>query len=281
MLIQLFFLKTLTTLLSTLIIYLLSISSCYAQQPCDSLRFTPKKKRDLRLCPQRQNQFQGNLKSVHAAQYGEFLVMLRLLKLVVDGVGIVQEWVLRSEAKHQELSSIELFGLGSYNITHPTRFLSPIIRANWGILGAEYRNTSFVSRESKLSTHDFQILKLNIPIPHVRLSAGWGIVTSSSRSTVIFESAYDGQVLLFKDKLAIKVEYRFTPKGYYVRNQVFNITSDDREFRFRTEFNTQIDYQIKKLNRIFISPGIGIRKQKYFAIFDDTFAYFMLSTRWK
>lgn len=173
------------------------------------------------------------------------------------GVGQLQKTTLEKKSTFPELISLETsLYIGLYPDQNGNLYC-PRIQGNWGIFSSEFRYTYISDLSGKLSTLEWQILKINIPINPVRISLGMGFVNIPEFKSSYLESSARVDVWVWKRKINTFAEFRST--------------GDIAYRKFRQELNFQVDYKIKSFGKFHISPMIGVRQQSYLEKFDQTY----------
>ncbi|MFN3403479.1 MAG: hypothetical protein ACK40G_05235 [Cytophagaceae bacterium] len=186
-------------------------------------------------------------------------LIFRLFYIAGEGIYYLQEGALESYQDHPSMISLEGNIHGGYFHQYEGTMFTPMIRGNLGIFSTEFRYQNIRDITGPISTYDWQILKVNVPIYPVIFSMGTG-----------YSKIVEADLSLF--------EYSFSAKGRFYRNKMVG-ESTYRVSRFlgsafRKEFKATLDYEIKaypvKGSVAFrVCPTIGFVYQNYLSRFEQ------------
>lgn len=189
-----------------------------------------------------------------------FLVdMFRILTVgIAEEVKKGQDTVLSVIDKYPERKSIELSGTYGSG-AHPfSNLFTGAFRGNYGIFATDFRHARLYDFRGNLSTIDWQILMLRIPIESVKLEFGIGFTSLYEPSNMWGENSLGIEAGLLKNRLVIKSQYRKT----FVKSQ---------NYPFRQEANLQISFQAFKHQKLHIFPIMEFTHQNYYNEFHMNF----------
>jgi len=205
-----------------------------------------------------------SLSSGSSNSFGSEWIILEGFRLIGIGIYNLQTYMLSTRDEHPEIVSLEGFLHGGYYGKYNAILLNPQIRANWGAFSTEFRQQSINDNTGYLSTLDWQIIKLNIPLYPVILNGGMGFSHLEIVNQTFFEYSFGAQSRFLKNRLCTEIAYRSAERDY---------------IPFRKEFKINCDYEIKNKqvrNRgsFRVSPSVGFVYQTYYGKFNQ---YFLLA----
>ncbi|WP_028980196.1 hypothetical protein [Sporocytophaga myxococcoides] len=186
-------------------------------------------------------------------------IILEGFRLIGIGIYSLQTYVLSTRGEHPEIVSLEGFLQGGYYGKYNAILLNPKIRANWGAFSTEFRQQSINDNTGYLSTLDWQIIKLNIPIYPVMLNGGMGFSHLDIADRTFFEYTLGAQSRFLKKRLYTEAVYR---------------SADGERTSFRKEFKITCDYeignkQLRNKGSFRICPSLGLTYQNYYGKFNQ------------
>lgn len=163
----------------------------------------------------------------------------------------LQKQALEKNDKHPEVISLELPLYAGYNAVRNTAQNALNVIGNWGIFATHYRYMTVGDNTGFLDTHDWQILRINIPVYPLRFYFGGGFSYLSGVDVSYFDSAFGLRFRFFRDKFVADVGGRVAP------------AQSDGDI-YRSEFKFLLDYELLKKGKFRISPMAGVLFQNYF-----------------
>ncbi|MBO9703176.1 MAG: hypothetical protein J7604_23380 [Sporocytophaga sp.] len=197
-------------------------------------------------------------------------LLLEGFRLVGIGIYNLQTYVLSTRDEHPEVVSMEGFLQGGYYGKYNAILLTPQIRANWGAFSSEFRQQSINDNTGYLSTLDWQIIKLNIPIYPLMLNGGMGFSHLDIVKQTFFEYTLGAQSRFLRERLYTEVVYR---------------SADGDRTSFRKEFKITCDYeigskQVRNRGSFRICPSLGFTYQNYYGRFNQYYLMAGLNLRY-
>ncbi len=184
--------------------------------------------------------------------FGSYLIgeiFTGLVKVVGYGTVQAQKSALSNRENIPNLISFEAeLSAGTSSSEH---IFQPRIRGNWGIIGTDLRYTVLNDNTGTLSSIDWQVLILRIPIKQLTLNYGIGFTSLQDPQTSYFESSAGFNLSLNQNKLNLMGNYRWTSKK-------------TTEERYRQEYKFTADYQVLRKETFRLSPMLGVLYHNYF-----------------
>jgi len=153
---------------------------------------------------------------------------------------------------YPERVSLEAFSTFGTGFSNSTNYFQAGMRVNWGIFGSDFKYTNLMDRTGNLSTIDWQVLVIRVPIENFKIDWGLGYISVLDISQAYFNSTIGFDWRLPNIGMNINSAYQSSAR-----------TSLD-DTRYKKSFMIRIDYEIYNKNKVHLSPRLEYAYQSYF-----------------
>lgn len=174
-----------------------------------------------------------------------------IIQQSVEGVVNGQASVITGLDTFPDRRGIEMRVSAGYDPKRYSSLYTPSVRMGNGIFATDLRFVQLEDVTGRLQSFDWQMLMIRIPIKGFKLEYGVGFTHLYDPDKSYFESSLGFDWRFLNQRANIKSQYRWTPRT--------SLGS-----RYRQEYNISVDYLLKDLGHLKLSPSLGITHQNYF-----------------
>ena len=163
-----------------------------------------------------------------------------------------QKAALENVDIYPERVSIEAFSSFGTGFSNSTNYFQVGMRGNWGIFASDFKYTNLMDQTGNLSTIDWQVLVIRIPIENFKIDWGLGYISILDISQAYFNNT-------------IGFDWRLPNIGVNINSAYQSSARTSLEdTRYKKSFIVRVDYEVYNKNKIHISPRLEYTYQSYF-----------------
>jgi|GEM_PF-4882913 len=185
---------------------------------------------------------------------------------VYTGFAYGQHAVLYHRDERPELVSLEGSLAGGFAFGENALMVTPKLRANYGLFASELRYINVGDVTGRMSSVDWQVVMLRLPIKSFKLEYGLGLSWFLSPNKAYFDTSAGFVWDLWDNR--VQLEGRF-------RN-----SADTSVGRYRVEYSGDLGWEAARLGCFRLMPFAGYSKYTYFDDIDFSYLRLGLKLRW-